>query len=1044
MQSTVQQLRVPQPRPRPIVGNVPDVGMETPVQNMMKLAQQHGPLFKLQFPTFELLVVSSAELVNELCDETRFDKYVHGPLKHIRAFAGDGLFTADTQMPNWGKAHRILMPAFGPGAVKNYFAPMLDVADQLVTKWARQGDRVDLDVADNMTRLTLDTIALCGFGYRFNSFYQREMHPFVDAMVRALGEAGARTRRLPLQTQLNLISRLSYGADIHYMNTVVDQLIRERKEGATTSTNDLLSLMLSGRDPQTGEGLDDLNIRNQMVTFLIAGHETTSGLLSFALYELMQHPALLAKARDEVDRVLGGETPRFEHLAKLTFLDMFLRETLRLWPTAPAFALTPKQPTRFAGVSIKPGDELLVLVPSLHRDRAVWGDDAETFDPERFALGKRELIPPNAWKPFGNGQRACIGRPFAMQEATLVLAMVLQRFELLPNPSYQFKVKETLTLKPDGLTMRVRERTSRPTTAKRTATAPEAPVVTPTAAAHGTPLRVLYGSNSGTCEAFARRLAGDASARGYAVTVSSMDEATGALPTDGALVVVTASYNGTPPDNARRFCQWVDGLNEGALAGLRFSVFGCGNRDWATTYQAVPTRVDAALARAGATRLLPRGEADARADFFGDFEQWYATATHTLDAQFKVAQRAEVGALYSVKTLETPAPDFARAPGFSWATVLENRELVDLSSPMGRSKRHLAVQLPTGLTYRAGESLAVVAENPPAQVERVARRFQLSLDTVVQLETSRRAGAFLPIAQPMTLRALLSSHVELGQPATRRQLEQLIAVTRCPPDLQRLQPLVDEASYRSKVLEARVTLLDLLEDCPSAALSFADFLELLPASKPRLYSISSSPLANAQQCTLTVSVVKAPAWSGRGTFQGVASTWLAERAVGDRLLVAVKAPSLPFQLPEQAETPVIMIGAGSGLAPFRGFVEERALKLAAGETLGPAMLFFGCDHPDVDFLYRDELAAWERAGAVQVFPAFFRAPIDEVTFVQHRLWRERAAVADLLARGAKVFICGDGAKMAPAVRATLEQLLPAGGSVAQLEAQGRLVADVFS
>ncbi len=1044
MESSAPQLRVPQPRPRPLVGNAPDVGMETPVQNMMKLAAELGPIFKLRFPSFETLVVSSHGLVDELSDETRFDKYVHGPLKHIRAFAGDGLFTADTEMPNWGKAHRILMPAFGPSSMRSSFEPMLDVADQLVTKWARLGDRVDLDVADTMTRLTLDTIALCGFGYRFNSFYQREMHPFVDAMVRSLGEAGARSKRLPLQTQLMLISRLSYGADIHFMNSVVDELIRERKAGASGSnSSDLLSLMLSGRDPQTGEGLDDLNIRNQMVTFLIAGHETTSGLLSFALLELMRHPAVLQKARDEVDQVLGGDVPRFEHLSKFTYLDMLLRETLRLWPTAPAFALTPKHSTRLGALDVEPGDQLLVLVPSLHRDRSVWGETVEQFDPERFAPGKREHIPVNAWKPFGTGQRACIGRPFAMQEATLVLAMLLQRFELLPDPDYQFKVKETLTLKPDGLTLRVRERAHRPTSSTPAVADPQVKVVTPSVSAHATPLRVLYGSNSGTSEAFARRLAGDASARGYAVEVSSMDEASGGLTTQGALVVVTSSYNGTPPDNARAFCRWVESLEAGALTGLRFSVFGCGNRDWATTYQAVPQRVDLALERAGAVRLLPRGEADARADFFGDFERWYATATTTLDAEFQVTQGAPTGALYTVKTLHTPAPEFARAPGFSTATVLENRELVDLRSPLGRSKRHLTLQLPAGMTYRAGDYLAVVAQNAPALLDRVARRFQLDLDAVVQLETSRQAGASLPTGRPMTLRALLASHVELTQPATRKQVEQLLALSRCPPDQQRLAPLVEEASYRKQVLEARVSVLDLLEDCPSAALSFADFLEQLPASKPRLYSISSSPLAVADQCTLTVSVVSAPAWSGRGTFRGVASSWLAERQKGDRLMVAVKQPSLPFHLPEQAETPVIMVGAGSGLAPFRGFIEERALKLAAGERLAPALLFFGCDHPEVDFLYRDELAAWERAGAVQVFPAFSQAPADEVTFVQHRLWRERELVAGHLAQGAKVFICGDGAKMAPAVRAVLDQLLPQGQTVAQLEADGRVVADVF-
>src|SRR4051812_23687371 len=214
--------RIPQPRVRPVVGNVPDLSSDTPVQSMMRLARELGPIYRLTFPSKTLLVVSSLALADELADEQRFDKLVHGPLHHIRDFAGDGLFTAHTDEPNWGKAHRILMPAFGPTAMRNYFDDMVDIADQMLTKWERLGPAVDLEVTDQMTRLTLDTIALTGFGYRFNSFYQREMHPFVEAMVRALAEAGQRAKRLPIQTRLKLLTGRQYASDVAYMNQVVD------------------------------------------------------------------------------------------------------------------------------------------------------------------------------------------------------------------------------------------------------------------------------------------------------------------------------------------------------------------------------------------------------------------------------------------------------------------------------------------------------------------------------------------------------------------------------------------------------------------------------------------------------------------------------------------------------------------------------------------------------------------------------------------------------------------------------------------------------
>ena len=177
---------VPQPPLKPIIGNLTELDAQNPVQSLMGLARTYGPFFKLKILDREMYVASSQELVNELCDETRFNKRVHAPLEEIRAFAGDGLFTAHSEEPNWGKAHRILMPAFGPIGVRSMFDKMLDIADQMFVRWERFGPDAVIDVPDNMTRLTLDTIALCAFDYRFNSFYQNEMHPFVGEMVGAL------------------------------------------------------------------------------------------------------------------------------------------------------------------------------------------------------------------------------------------------------------------------------------------------------------------------------------------------------------------------------------------------------------------------------------------------------------------------------------------------------------------------------------------------------------------------------------------------------------------------------------------------------------------------------------------------------------------------------------------------------------------------------------------------------------------------------------------------------------------------------------------
>ncbi|OJH40378.1 bifunctional cytochrome P450/NADPH--P450 reductase [Cystobacter ferrugineus] len=1063
MATSTSLVPIPQPRPWPLVGNLTDLDAEQSTLSMMELARLHGPLFRLVFFGQSLVVVGSQELVNELCDEKRFGKLVHSSLQELRAIGGDGLFTAHTEEPNWGKAHRILMPAFGPRGVRDMFAPMLDVAEQMLLRWERFGAGTVLDVPDQMTRLTLDTLALCAFDYRFNSFYQDALHPFVGAMVNGLHEAGARSGRLEVVNRLLLPNARRYAEDIRLMHTVADQIIAERRRDPDAGQkNDLLGRMLSARDPVTGETLSDENIRYQMVTFLIAGHETTSGLLSFALYLLLKNPRVLHAARARVDEVLGSDTPRLEHLPALRYVEQVLMETLRLWPTAPGFAVRAHEDTVIGGRhAVTTQDTLLIFPPILHRDPKVWGPDVEAFRPERFDREAEARLPPNAWKPFGNGQRACIGRPFAMQEAQLVLSMILRRFELFEDdPSYTLRIKETLTLKPEGFRIRARRRD--PAASKPRSVVPGAPRDTPAPApvlarpeGPRTPLLVLYGSNTGSAQAFAQRIGSDAPSHGYSVRVAPMDEHAGRLPTQGAVIVLTASYEGQPPDNARQFVAALEAAPAGAFAGVNYTVFGCGNRQWARTYQAVPLQVDALLEQAGATRLKPRGEADASEDFFGAFDAWYATLWPTLAATFgqEAAGTSEASRL-QIEVVRDHRSTLLRQEDLGAGQLVENRELVNLASPHARSKRHLEIVLPEGMTYRAGDYLAVLPRNPGVSVERALRRFGFTPDSQIIVHKEGARLTALPTDYPIAVSELLTSYVELGQPATRAQVETLAKATRCPPEKQPLEALAQEALYRREVLDKRVSVLDLLERFPACELSFAAFLEMLPPLKARQYSIASSPLWDKRRCALTVAVVDAPAYSGQGRYLGVTSNYLAASAPASRVSVAVRPSHPRFHPPEDPQVPLVMICAGSGLAPFRGFLQERALQAQEGRRVGPALLFFGCDHPDADFLYREELEAWQRAGIVDVRPAFTYAPEGEVTFVQHRVWKDRADVAALFQRGATVYVCGDGRRMAPAVRETLVRIYEEAARVPREEAeqwalrvereQGRFVADVFA
>jgi cytochrome P450/NADPH-cytochrome P450 reductase len=1067
---------IPHPPRTVLLGNILALGAKTPVQDLMKLAKQYGPIYWLDMLGKPLIVVSGFSLVDELCDETRFDKSVRGPLRRLRSFVGDGLFTAYTQEPNWAKAHNVLLPAFSQRAMQSYHPLMLDIAEQLMLRWERLNPDDEIDVTRDMTSLTLDTIGLCGFDYRFNSFYRERNHPLVDAMVTALG-LSMETRGLPLENVLHKDRERKLRASSRLMSEQVDRIIQERRaSGEDLATKrDLLSYMLLGVDKSTGERLDDVNIRYQVLTFLIAGHETTSGLLSFALYFLLNNPEALATASQEVDRVLGPDPtvkPTYAQIGQLGYVAQVLKESLRLWPTAPTFAVYPYQDTAIGGrYELKKNQHVVVLVPMLHRDPSVWGDGAERFDPDHFSRQAEQTRPPNAYKPFGNGQRACIGRQFAMQEATLVLGMILQRFRLIDHTRYRMQLKETLTVKPDDFRIKVRLRSDRerPVVAPQpVATAAPAPAATRTAPGprHGTPLLVLYGSNLGTSEELARQIAQDAEANGFAATLGPLDRFVSQLPRAGAVVIASASYNGAPPDNAVKFCDWLrGGLPADALAGVSYTVFGCGNRDWAATFQQIPRLIDAKLEAYGARRLHPRGEGDARDDFDGQFRAWYdpmwGAVADALAIDLTPPERAAAERLLSVEVVPgARMSPFVHSLSAQPMRVAVNRELHTKTGPRPseRSTRHLELELPEGTTYRAGDHLGVIAHNSEALVRRAAARFGFDREAAVRLRTTGLRQTFLPVDDVISVDRLLADYVELQDVATRKQIQTLVQHTECPWTRPQLQALAgdDESSaarYKAEVLAARRSVLDLLEQFPACQLPFAAFLEMLSPLAPRYYSISSSPLLHPRRCSITVAVVDAPARSGRGRFRGVCSNYLGELAEGSVVHAFVKDTKSTFRLPSDPRLPIIMVGPGTGVAPFRGFLQERAALRAQGALVGPSLLFYGCRDPEQDFLYADELRDLVEHGVTNLEVAFSRVDAPTKCYVQNRILERADDVWKLIEAGAAVYVCGDASRMAPDVRrafATLYRRRMGSDEPAaerwldELTARGRYLVDVWA
>ncbi|SDD79625.1 cytochrome P450 [Rhodococcus tukisamuensis] len=436
------------PRRVPFVGDVLGLNTVTPNQTTLKRFEEIGPIYRRSIMGTDLTFVGSAELAAQVYDETVWEKFVGRPLERLRPVVGDALFTAYNWESNWAKAHEVLLPAFTKEAMVSYHGTMTEVVDELCTSLdTRAGEFVP--VVEQMGKLTLEVIGRCGFGYTFDSFGGAE-HPLVGAMSRTLTHA--QRSALPLPFVGKLLRRKEERQnelDQGLLVRTVDEVIEERRTTGERRS-DLLDRMLH---PDGAIELDAENIRNQVLTFLVAGHETSVNALAFALHFIAQSPEIAARMRAEARSVVSSGEVTYDDVPRLRYTRQVISEALRLWPTAPGFFRSAKQDTTLGGHDISAGEWVFVLLLAVQRDPA-WGSDAEEFNPDRFAPENSRGRAPELFKPFGTGIRSCIGRQFALHEMTLALATLLVRFDVEPEPGYALAVEETLTLRPKGLRLK--------------------------------------------------------------------------------------------------------------------------------------------------------------------------------------------------------------------------------------------------------------------------------------------------------------------------------------------------------------------------------------------------------------------------------------------------------------------------------------------------------------------------------------------------------------------------------------------------------------
>ncbi|MGW4241193.1 cytochrome P450 [Nocardia sp. NPDC004722] len=446
----------------PILGDVASVDRHHPTQHELTLSRTLGPIFQRKLLASRVIVVAGAHLATQACDEAAWARCLAGPGETLRQIVPTGLFTAKSRDPLWGMAHRILLPGFTQAAMRTYHQAMTTVADDLLTGWAAAPGGV-VDVHESMTAATLEVIARAGFSRRFGLLGEPspgtvDSRWFVEALARILRWASDQTNDLPVvgavrtRLQAKRIQR-----DIADARGWVVEMITERR-GEAVAQKDLLGLMLSQTDPETGKPLPDSNIADQVLTFLVAGHETTAALLEAALHYLAADPDLQQRLRDEV--TARGGTATYDAVAGMRGIRNLLNEVLRLHPPVPGLFRVAREDQILGGYRIPAGQAVFVLSLAAHRDPAVWGQSAEVFDPSRFDAACRREFPEAFFKPFGSGPRACIGMAFAMHEAALLVAAILASNNLAfevgveaRNVRSGLRLYERGTLRPEPYTL---------------------------------------------------------------------------------------------------------------------------------------------------------------------------------------------------------------------------------------------------------------------------------------------------------------------------------------------------------------------------------------------------------------------------------------------------------------------------------------------------------------------------------------------------------------------------------------------------------------
>jgi cytochrome P450 len=439
----------PGPRGLPFVGVLPYIKHDS-LRFYLATTRRYGDIAYLGKGFF---VVNHPDYVKYILQDHNSNYVKGGPINNLKLLVGEGLLTSEGSF--WRRQRRLAQPAFHRQRLGLLASAMTDATAEMLERWQTfTAGNQPFDVAAEMMRLTLIIVSRTLFGANVSG----DTATVSQALTKSLKYVRQRSlSAFPLPAHWPLPRNLQFQHARRDLDAIVYRFIEERRRSGRDH-GDLLSMLMLAKDEETGEAMDDEQLRDEVMTIFLAGHETTANALSWTFYLLSLHPDVERRMHAEVAEVLGDRIPTVEDLPRLSYTRQVLDESMRLYPPAWLISRSPIQDDQIGGYTIAAGESIFISPYTMHRNPAYW-DNPEGFDPERFTPEKQAARPRLAYFPFGGGPRICIGNNFALMEAQLILAMVSQRYRLHLVPGHPVAPQPIITLRPRyGILMTLHQR----------------------------------------------------------------------------------------------------------------------------------------------------------------------------------------------------------------------------------------------------------------------------------------------------------------------------------------------------------------------------------------------------------------------------------------------------------------------------------------------------------------------------------------------------------------------------------------------------------